>query len=158
MVDTVTIRGVELNAEDLLTAAQAVKEQPSGEGDAVQAGSVVVGDDRHDDPDVNVIDVEGGTVSTHRNVDEIIEMAEEAITPPFVDYLKQETDVMTQTNDFEEMSGGARVIYEEEQHRRPGIVFRQRELRSLDEDPNVRLGELTTDQDEYVLEVHDERE
>jgi hypothetical protein len=91
---TVDVRGLdtEVNANDLLEAAQAVAEQPDGEG-ATQSGDVIVFDDECDDSDCYVIYVGDGwsSLTTPRK---LMSNAEDAIDTQqsFIEYVKQNTE------------------------------------------------------------------
>jgi len=91
---TVDVRGLdtEVNANDLLEAAQAVADQPNGEG-AAQSGNVVVTDDGYNDDDCRVILLGDGESYT-KNTETLISDAEDAIDTQqsFEDYVKENTE------------------------------------------------------------------
>jgi len=91
---TVDVRGLdtEVNANDLLEAAQAVADEPNGEGSA-QSGDVIVADDGYVDVDCNVILV-GESESRLTDTEALISKAEDAIDAQqsFEDYVKENAD------------------------------------------------------------------
>ena len=156
---TVDVRGLdtEVNANDLLEAAQAVADQPNGEGVA-QSGDIIVFDDECDDSDCYVISVGSGwsSLTTPRK---LMSNAEDAIDTQqsFIEYVKNIENVYPTSNTFQ-------PAVETPLGREEGIAISYsphiggHEMEALIDDDGVFVGKVRADHDTVYVHLTDERD
>ena len=156
---TVDVRGLdtEVNANDLLEAAQAVADQPNGEG-AAQSGNVVVTDDGYVDDDCRVILLGDGESYT-TNTETLISDAEDAIDTQqsFIEYVKNIENVYPASNTFQ-------PAVETPLGREEGIAISYsphiggHEMEALIDDDGVSVGKVRADHNTVYVHLTDERD
>ena len=156
---TVDVRGLdtEVNANDLLEAAQVVSDQPNGEG-AAQSGDVVVVDDSCSDPDCRVVLI-GEGVSHLTDTEALTDMAEDAIDTQqsFIEYVKNIENVYPTSNTFQ-------PVVETPLGREEGIAISYsphiggHEMEALIDDDGVFVGKVRADHNTVYVHLTDERD
>jgi hypothetical protein len=156
---TVDVRGLdrEVNANDLLEAAQKVAEQPVGEGSA-QSGDVVVADDSCHDDDCRVI-VIGESHSGLFKPKELIDMTEDVIGTQqlLIEYVKNIENIYWRSNTFQ-------PAIETPLHHEEGIAISYSphisgsEMEALIDDDGVSVGTVKAYNDTVYVHLRDERD